>query len=111
MGLSGTDIYDYIDRDPAPVLRSLACADRLIALQELARRRVPGTVSDKGRMFIIGPAPACIWLAAQRSFNVAVIGHLRESRPVLRGQAARRLPATRGFASCISGRPRRRVGQ
>src|SRR6516162_11643076 len=38
VGLSGTDIYDYIDRDPAPTLRSLACADRLVALQELVRR-------------------------------------------------------------------------
>ena len=41
VGLSGTDIYEYIERDPAPVLHSLACADRLVALQELARRRVP----------------------------------------------------------------------
>ena len=29
VGLSGTDIYDYVERDPASVLRSLACADRL----------------------------------------------------------------------------------
>ena len=40
VGLSGTDVYDYIDRDPAPTLRSLACADRLVALQELVRRQI-----------------------------------------------------------------------
>src|SRR5258708_33963690 len=28
VALSGTDVYDYIDRDPTPTLRSLACAVR-----------------------------------------------------------------------------------
>jgi putative glycosyltransferase (TIGR04348 family) len=50
VGLSGTDIYGYIDRDRAPVMRSLACADRLVALQELARRRVPARFRDKLRV-------------------------------------------------------------
>src|SRR5262249_61725555 len=48
VGLSGTDINDYIDRDPAPTLRSLACADRLVALQELVRRRLPARFRPKG---------------------------------------------------------------
>ena len=51
VGLSGTDIYDYIDRDPGPTLRSLAHADRLVALQELARERVPRQFRDKVRRF------------------------------------------------------------
>ena len=49
VALSGTDIYDYIDRDPAPTLHSLACADRLVALQDLARRRVPARFRRKVR--------------------------------------------------------------
>src|ERR1700730_12219046 len=40
VALSGTYIYDYIDRDPKPILHSLASADRLVALQDLARARV-----------------------------------------------------------------------
>jgi len=32
VALSFTDIYQYIDRDPAQTLHSLACADRLVAL-------------------------------------------------------------------------------
>src|SRR5262249_60533558 len=49
VGLSGTDIYDYIDRDPAPTSRSLACADRLVALQELVRGRGPAPFRRKCR--------------------------------------------------------------
>ena len=49
VGLSGTDIYDYIDRDRASVLRSLACADRLIALHELASRRCASPISERRR--------------------------------------------------------------
>src|SRR6266487_840515 len=50
VGLSGTDIYDYIDRDPAPTLHSLACANRLVALQDLAQKRVPRRFRDKVRI-------------------------------------------------------------
>src|SRR5215471_16265948 len=50
VALSGTDINEYIDRDPAPTLHSLACADRLVALQELARRRVPAQFRRKVRV-------------------------------------------------------------
>src|ERR1700751_314579 len=49
VALSGTDVYDYIHRDPAPTLRSLAYADRLVALQELVSRGVPRGVRSKGR--------------------------------------------------------------
>src|SRR5262249_62015697 len=48
VGLSGTDIYDDSDRDRAPTLRSLACADRLVALQELVRRRGAARFCRKG---------------------------------------------------------------
>jgi putative glycosyltransferase (TIGR04348 family) len=96
VALSGTDIYDYIDRDPAPTLRSLACADRLIALQDLARRRVPAQFRRKVRVVhqSAPPLPRS-GRRAPRSFDVAVIGHLRQVKDPLRAaQAARRLPAT-----------------
>src|SRR3984893_1452712 len=48
VALSGTDVYDYINRDPTPTLRSLACADRLLALQELVRGRVAARVWAQG---------------------------------------------------------------
>ena len=96
VALSGTDIYQYIDRDPAPTLHSLACADRLVALQELARRRVPAQFRRKVRV-IHQSAPNLrrALPPATRSFDVAVIGHLRQVKdPFLAAKAARRLPAT-----------------
>jgi putative glycosyltransferase (TIGR04348 family) len=94
VGLSGTDIYDYIDRDPAPVLRSLASADRLVALQELARERVPGRFRDKVRVVHQSAVPLRRSRLERRGgFDVAVIGHLREVKdPFRAAEAARRLP-------------------
>src|SRR5499427_3684333 len=95
VGLSGTDVYDYIDRDPAPTLRSLACADRLVALQELAGRRVPARFRGKVRV-VHQSAVALPRVHHRRTgrFDVAVIGHLREVKdPFRAAKAARRLPA------------------
>jgi len=95
VALSGTDVYDYIDRDPAPTLRSLACADRLVALQELVRRRVPARFRAKVRVVHQSAAPLPgVHLRRRAGFDVAVIGHLREVKdPFRAAKAARRLPA------------------
>ena len=95
VALSGTDVYDYIDRDPAPTLRSLACADRLVALQELVRRRVPARFRAKVRLVHQSAVPPRrMQRRATRFFDVAVIGHLREVKdPFRAAKAARRLPA------------------
>jgi putative glycosyltransferase (TIGR04348 family) len=96
VALSGTDINEYIERDPESTLRSLACADRLVALQELARKRVPGRFRRKVRVIYqsaaaLRRAPA----ATARGFDIAVIGHLREVKDPLRAaHAARLLPAS-----------------
>jgi putative glycosyltransferase (TIGR04348 family) len=96
VAMSGTDIYDYIDRDPVPTLRSLASADRLVALQELAKRRVPARFRGKVRViYQSSPAPRSSTSPQTRSFEVAVIGHLREVKdPFRAAQAARLLPAS-----------------
>ena len=94
VALSGTDVYDYIDRDPAPTLRSLACADRLVALQELVRRRVPARFRAKVRVVHQSAMPPPgVHLRRRAGFDVAVIGHLREVKdPFRAAKAARRLP-------------------
>jgi putative glycosyltransferase (TIGR04348 family) len=96
VGLSGTDIYDYIDRDPGPTLRSLACADRLVALQELVRRRVPARFRRKVRVVHQSAVPLPrVHRRRIGRFDVAVIGHLREVKdPFRAAKAARRLPAS-----------------
>lgn len=95
VALSGTDIYEYIDRDPAPTLHSLACADRLVALQDLARRRVPARFRRKVRVVHQSAPPLRpVGRAGARTFDVAVIGHLREVKdPFRAAKAARGLPA------------------
>src|SRR5258708_35656377 len=45
--LSGTDIYGYLASDPAPTLRSMQLADRLVALNDLAWRGVPKRLRAK----------------------------------------------------------------
>jgi putative glycosyltransferase (TIGR04348 family) len=96
VALSGTDIYEYIERDPAPTLRSLACADRLVALQELARRRVPARFRGKVRVVHQSASPLAAALRKKaRGFEVAVIGHLRRVKDPFRAAAAARgLPAS-----------------
>jgi putative glycosyltransferase (TIGR04348 family) len=94
VALTGTDIYDFIDRDPARTLPSLDVADRLVALQGLARKRLPARYRDKFR--VIHQSAATISRArrsAGRIFDVAVIAQLREVKDPLRAaEAARRLP-------------------
>ena len=96
VGLSGTDIYDYIDRDPGPVLRSHARADRLVALQELARERVPARFRDKVQIVHQSAPPLRRrGMGRTSNFDVALIGHLREVKdPFRAAEAARLLPAT-----------------
>ncbi len=94
VALSGTDIYDYIDREPEPTLHSLAIADRLVALQELVRQRVPTRFRNKLRIIHQSAAPLPRRAApSTHSFDIAVIGHLREVKDPLRtALAARQLP-------------------
>ena len=93
VALSGTDIYEYIERDPAPTLHSLACADRLVALQELAKQRIPRRFRHKVRI-VYQSAPALQAVRGKtHGFDVAVIGHLRAVKDPMRAAlAARSLP-------------------
>jgi putative glycosyltransferase (TIGR04348 family) len=95
VALSGTDIYEYIASDPAPVLHSLACADRLVALQELVRTKVPARFRHKLRVVHQSALPIRAGGKNVRSFEVAVIGHLRHVKDPMRAAlAVRRLPAS-----------------
>ena len=94
--LSGTDIYQYIDSDPAPTLRSMELADRLVALNDLAWRVVPKRL--RARLCVIHQSAATLphpRRPSARVVIVSVIGHLRDVKDPLRAaEAARLLPAT-----------------
>jgi putative glycosyltransferase (TIGR04348 family) len=92
VALSGTDLYEYIDRDPQPTLRSLESADRLVALQDLARRRIPPRFRGKLRIIHQSAAPLPRRRAnSSRAFEVAVVAHLRKVKDPLRAAKAVRL--------------------
>jgi putative glycosyltransferase (TIGR04348 family) len=94
VGLAGTDIYDYIDRDPERTLRSLELADRLVGLQELARHRLPRRYRHKFCVILQSASPVPRRTGGRsRVFDIAVIGQLREVKDPLRAaKAARLLP-------------------
>ena len=91
--LSGTDIYDYIKTDPEPTLRTMALADRLVALNDLACRVVPKRL--RARLCVIHQsATRFARRPSRRTVVVSVIGHLRDVKDPLRAaEAARLLPA------------------
>lgn len=93
--LSGTDIYQYLDSDPVPTLRSMELADRLVALNELAWRAVPRRL--RARLSIMHQSakkPSQPRRPSARAIVVSVIGHLRDVKDPLRAaEAARLVPA------------------
>ena len=93
--LSGTDIYEDLTKDARPTLRSMELADRLVALNSLARRVVPRRFHKKLRViFQSAPKPAAPRRPSERFIDVCVIGHLRDVKDPLRAAlAARLLPA------------------
>jgi putative glycosyltransferase (TIGR04348 family) len=92
--LSGTDIYHYIDVDPVPTLRAMALADRLVALNDLARRVVPKRLRARLSVIHQSAKPLPRPRRPSQAVVVAVIGHLRDVKDPLRAaKAARLLPA------------------
>ncbi len=92
--LTGTDLYKHLHTDPPVTVGSMAAADRLVALHEAAYRDVPEQFHDKLRVIFQSAAPLPWRRPSRRSFDVCVVGHLREEKDPLRAAyAARELPA------------------
>jgi putative glycosyltransferase (TIGR04348 family) len=92
VALAGTDINDFIERDPQRTLRSLDLADRLVGLQDLARRRLPRRYHRKFSAILQSALPVARRVAGRgRAFEVAVIAQLRAVKDPLRAAKAARL--------------------
>jgi putative glycosyltransferase (TIGR04348 family) len=91
--LTGTDLYRDIHVDAA-ARRSLELASLLVVLQEAGLAALPAGVRAKARC-IPQSAPQLARLAPRvRTFDVAVVGHLRDEKdPLTAMRAAERLPA------------------
>ncbi len=92
--LSGTDIYRFQRSHPHETLESMEAADRLVGLHDLVAHDLPSRFHRKLRIIHQSasplPGPRC---PSRRTFDVCVVGHLREEKDPLRAAiASRELP-------------------
>ncbi len=94
VGLAGTDIYRFIGTDPDTVMRSLALADALVGLHELAGDAIPEQFRDKLTVIFQSARPLRRRGPSRRAhLDVLVAANLREEKdPLLVAEAARCLP-------------------
>jgi putative glycosyltransferase (TIGR04348 family) len=95
LALTGTDLAEDIHAD-LRARSTLGLADRLVVLHDLAPREVPARFRSKVRVIRQSArAPRTAPVRSERTFDVAVVGHLREVKDPLRTAfAARLLPAS-----------------
>ena len=94
VALSGTDIYRFRHSHPEETLRSLGMADALVCLHDLVSRAIPE--AHRKKLHVIHQSAAPLKRARSpsvRTFDVCVVGHLREEKdPFRAAYAARTLP-------------------
>jgi putative glycosyltransferase (TIGR04348 family) len=89
--LTGTDLYGGID---AAVRHSLDLATRLVVINELGSGALPARWRAKTDLVLPSARPLARLEPRRRTFDVAVVGHLRAVKdPLLPMRIARRLPA------------------
>jgi len=85
--LTGTDLYRDLPGS-AEARSSLALADRLVALQDEARRALPARLRGKLRVIYQSADTPLRATAPRGRFRVLVSGHLREEKDPFRAAAA-----------------------
>jgi putative glycosyltransferase (TIGR04348 family) len=94
VGLGGTDVYRFLDSHPDVTLRSLDMADALVGLHDLIGDGIPERHRAKLRVIYQSAKPLARAEPNAKTFDVCVIGHLREEKdPFRTALAARLLPA------------------
>jgi len=94
VALGGTDVNTYLKTDPATTMTSMQMADALVCLHDLVADELPLQLQQKLSVIrqsaLPLPRPR---MPSKRSFDICVIGHLREEKdPFRTALAARRLP-------------------
>ena len=92
--LGGTDVNTFLQSHPETTLHSLETADALICLHDLIGEELPAPFRSKLHVIVQSalplPGPR---RPIRRSFDICVIGHLRDVKDPFRAAlAARRLP-------------------
>ncbi|HEX9844309.1 MAG TPA: hypothetical protein VGC20_16235 [bacterium] len=90
--MTGTDLYGDLPHDPA-ARESVALADRLVVLHAGGIAALPEEARARARVIVQAVPPMRRLPPRRRSFDVAVVGHLRPVKePFLAAAAARLLP-------------------
>jgi len=92
--LAGTDIYAFQHSHPKDTLDSMERATALVCLHDLVHRAIPKKFSKKlNVIYQSAPALSSPRRPSQRTFDICVIGHLRDEKDSLRAAYAARLAA------------------
>ena len=94
VALTGTDTYRFLHSHPQETLRSIEMADALVGLHDLVHRALPESYREK--LHVIHQSAMPLKRARRpsvRTFDVCVVGHLREEKdPFRTAYAVRKLP-------------------
>jgi putative glycosyltransferase (TIGR04348 family) len=100
--LTGTDLYGGLD---ATARHSLDLATALVVLNERGRDALPAPWRSKAHVVLPSATPLAPLAPRRRSFDVAVVGHLRAVKdPGLPMRVARALPDDSGIRVLHAGR-------
>ena len=96
VALTGTDVYGFLRTEPETTRRSLARGDVLVGLHDLIGEAVPREF--RGKIQVVHQSVARRTSRrnpSKRTFDVCVVGHLREEKDPLRAACAvRDMPAS-----------------
>lgn len=93
VALTGTDLYEFIHSHSQDTLGSIALANRLVALHELAAEAIPAGERNKVKVIYQSAKPMRRLPPNKRTFDVCVAGHLRDVKdPLQAAMAVRDLP-------------------
>lgn len=94
VAMTGTDLYRFIHSHPEPTLSSIKVADQLIVLHDKAYLALPKAAWPKVNVIYQSAIPLPFAINRyRRSFDICVVGHLREEKDSLRtAYAVRNLP-------------------
>lgn len=96
VAMTGTDLYRFIHSHPEPTIASINAADELVVLHDKAYLALPEDVWNKVNIVYQSahPLPYAINRSKQ-TFDICVVGHLRDEKDALRtAYAVRDLPTS-----------------
>jgi putative glycosyltransferase (TIGR04348 family) len=94
VAMTGTDLYRFIHSHPEPTLASIKAADELVVLHDKAYLALPKEAWHKVNVIYQSAIPLPFAINRyKQSFDICVVGHLRDEKDALRtAYAVRDLP-------------------